>query len=111
MAGVGKRAPIMRIDAFVDIEHAVDRRLVGAGELRHHHVGEAAVATEDGGRAHFLGRVHDLAEFDDGLVAGQTVGGNRRRGQQLGPGQIALRQADRDLDRIAVFAAVRVADR
>jgi len=39
----------MPVDARRDVEHAVDRRLVGAGKLRHHHVGEVAVAPEDHG--------------------------------------------------------------
>ena len=111
MAGCAERAPIVRRDALVDVENAVDRRLEGAGEFRHHHVGEAPVAAEDRRRAQFLAHAHDVAEFDHGLVAGHAVGGHRRRGQQLAPGQIAFRQPHHDLDRIAAFAAMRIADR
>ncbi len=96
---------------LVDVEHAVDRRFVGAGQFGHHHVGEAAVAAEDGRRADLLGHAHDVAQFDHGLVAGHAVGRHRRRSQKLAPRQIAFGQPHDDLDRVAAFAAVRIADR
>ena len=52
--GLRQGPPIVRIDPARDLEHAVDRRLVAAGELCHHHVGEPAVAAEDRGRARLL---------------------------------------------------------
>ena len=63
-----------------------------------------------GRRAGFLGDAHHVAQLDHRLVAGQRVGRHRRRGQRLAPGQIALGQPHRDLDRIAALAAMRIAD-
>ena len=91
MVGLAERAPIVRLDALVDVENAVDRGFVGAREFRHHHVGKASVTAENRRRAQFLGHAHDVAKLDHGLVAGHAIGGNRRRGQQLAPGQIAFR--------------------
>ena len=105
-----QRAPVVRFDALVHVEHAVDRRLERAGELRHHHVGEVAVAAEDHRRALLLGDAHDVAELDHGAVARQRIGRDRRRGQRLAPGEIALGKPHRDLDRIAALAAMRIAD-
>jgi hypothetical protein len=36
------------IHAGRNFKHTVDRRLIGTRELRHRHVGEAPVATENG---------------------------------------------------------------
>ena len=88
-------SPVVRVDALADLEHAVDRRLERAGEIRRDHVGETAVAAEDGRRAQLLRDVHDVAELDHGLAAGQRVGRHRRGGEELGPGQVALGQATR----------------
>jgi len=49
--GLWQRTPIMGVDALCHLKHAVERRLEAAGEFSHHHVGEAAVAAEDGRRA------------------------------------------------------------
>ncbi len=62
------------------------------------------------GEPSFLGDVHHVAELHHALVAGHGVGRHRRGGEQLAPGQIALRQPDHDLDRVAALAAVRIAD-
>ena len=51
MVGRSERAPVVRRDALVDVENAVDRRFIGARQFRHDHVGKASVAAEDGGRA------------------------------------------------------------
>ena len=101
----------MGVDALGNLEHAVERRLETACEFRHHHVGEAAVAPKDSRRAFLDVRLDDLAQFNNRLASGKRVGGHRRRRQRLGPGKIPLRQFDSDLDRIAVFAAVGIADR
>jgi hypothetical protein len=37
----------MRLDRRLHVEHAVDRRLEGARQLGHHHLGGAAIAAED----------------------------------------------------------------
>ena len=101
----------MRIYPARDLKHAVDRRLVAPGELRHHHVGEAAITPEDRWRASLLGNTHKLAQFGHSAAAGQRVGWYRRRRHSLRPRQVTLWQPDSDLDRIAAFTTMRIADR
>ena len=99
------------VDQLVDGEHAVDRRFVGAGHFGHDHVGEAAVAAEDRRRAELpCVTCTTSPSCTTRLVAGHGIGRHRRGGEQLAPGQIALGQADHDLDRVAALAAVRIAD-
>ena len=114
-AGRGKRfrprqlAPIVVCDRIVDRQHAVNRRLIGAGKFAGHHIGEMAVAPENQRRAQFLRHMDDFAQFDDTIAARQGVGRHRRRSQPLRPGKILLRQADHDLDRGAFGAAIGIA--
>src|SRR5690606_16597589 len=50
-------------------------------------------------------QLHDVA------AAGQRVCGHRGGGETLAPRPLAARQRDGDLDRIAAFTAMRIADR
>ncbi len=94
-----------------DGQHAVDGRLVLAGELAHHHLGRAPVVAEDGiGRLLALD-VHDVAQLHDLGGAGERVGRHWRRQRLLGDGEVPLGQLHGDLHGIAPAALVRVADR
>ena len=81
---LGQTAPVVRVDAAGDLQHAVDRRLEGAGKFGHHHVGEAAVAAEDRS-ASLLPRSTCTTSPSSTtvLAARQRIGRNRRRCEQL----------------------------
>ena len=104
-------SPIMRLDQVIDRQHTVDGCLVLSGEFRSDEVGVVSVAAKDHRRTDFFGHAYNVAQFDDSLVAGLGICGNRRRCEFLRPRQIAFRQTDDYFDGIAVFTAVRITDR
>ncbi len=109
--GLRQVAPVGFGDGVGHREHAVDRRLERAGQLRRDHLGGAAVVPEDRiGRALAAHR-DDIAKLDDGTVARQRVGRHRRRQRALVDDALALGHRDADRDRLAAAAAERVADR
>ena len=58
-------APVRAVDRGGDGDHAVDRRLVRAGEFARDHFGGAPVVPEDREGCGFARYADDVAEFDD----------------------------------------------
>ena len=113
IVGPRQAAPVVRGDRLVDGEHAVDRRLEGAGEFgrspcrRNGRRG----GTARGEPASRVARTTSPSSTTPWLP-GMRVGGHRRRGQALVPGAGRdFGRRDDDVDRVALLAAMGIADR
>ena len=95
----------------VDRHHAVDRRLVGAGEFAGHHLGRAAVVAEDRIGGLLALHRHHVAELDHRRAPGMALAGTGVASAARRARVLALRQARADRDRLAPAAAMGIADR
>ena len=108
--GPGQCPPQSCLHRLVDRQHAVDRRLVGAGQFALHHVDVAAVAPEDRGEPGSSVDADHVTQFDNRAVAGQGLAGTGMAASPSPQVRVDFGSAHGDLERIAALAAMGVAD-
>ena len=74
----------MGFDRGLHIQHAVDRRLIGARQIGHHHLGGAAITTEDRVAADLVANLDQFAHFNEPRAVCRLC--NRHCREPPGPG-------------------------